>query len=257
MKIVYGPVHSWRLGNSLGIDMISSRRKVCSYDCVYCQLGRTVEHTIERREFVSLQDLHEELEAALSKIKPDVITFSGTGEPTIASNIDDAVTIVRETTEIPIAILTNSYHIIDSDVRRALLSMDIVVAKLDAPNQTLFEKINRPASNVTLKELIEGIKRFKKEFKGKLSLQMMFIGDNKNYAQEMANIAKDINPDEVQLNTPLRKNPIQPLLLDDMTRIKRHFKGLHAISVYDVESKDVKALDISEVVSRRPNNMFE
>ena len=255
MKIVYGPVHSWRLGHSLGIDMISTGKKVCSYDCVYCQLGRTVEHTVERREFVTLQRLREELEAALNEVKPDVITFSGTGEPTIASNITDAVNLVREVTKIPIAILTNSYQINDSDVRRALLSMDIVVAKLDAPNQTLFEIINRPVPNITLKELVEGIKSFKKKFKGKLSLQMMFIEDNKNHAQEMAKIAEYIDPDEVQLNTPLRKNIKRPLMPDDMERIKKYFNKLHAISVYDAREEDVKALDIGEVEYRRPGSI--
>jgi wyosine [tRNA(Phe)-imidazoG37] synthetase (radical SAM superfamily) len=103
MKIVYGPVSSWRLGRSLGVDLICSQKKICSFDCIYCQLEKTEKITAQQNIFVNLHDVEKELKSALKRIIPDVITFSGMGEPTLAKNLNEITNLIREITDIPSA----------------------------------------------------------------------------------------------------------------------------------------------------------
>ena len=134
MKIVYGPIASWRLGKSLGVDLTCHKGKICSFDCIYCQLKKTEKITAQRGTFISMDQLKKELTSALEKTKPDVITFSGMGEPTLANNMDEVIQLVRELSDFPIAILTNSSLFYDKEVQNNLKQLDIIVAKQDAPN---------------------------------------------------------------------------------------------------------------------------
>jgi len=197
MKTIYGPVSSWRLGRSLGVDLICSKEKICSFDCIYCQLGKTFKKTAQRNNFVSIEKMRAELVTALQVITPDVITFSGTGEPTLAKNIDLAIQTIREISNAPLAVLTNSSLMNKKDVRSTLSKLDIVVAKLDAPNEEIFRRINQPADNITFKEIIDSIKKFKKIFTGKLALQIMFIYDNMQFVDEIAQLTNNIKPDRI------------------------------------------------------------
>ncbi len=174
MSIIYGPVPSWRLGRSLGIDMVSTRSKTCSFDCIYCQLGSTVNRQADRQEFVSLDSLEHELDA-LPPIEADYATFSGVGEPSLASNIDQAIAMVRRSLHIPIAVLTNSSLLYQQSVREALAGADMVVAKLDAPDDDLLAGINRPVFDLSVKRLAEGIRSFRSIFVGLLAMQLMFM----------------------------------------------------------------------------------
>jgi len=106
-SIIYGPVPSWRLGRSLGIDLLCAPGKTCSFDCVYCQLGKTTNPTIERGEFVSIGKLTKELEE-IKDIAADYVTFSGAGEPTLASNLEQAIEVAKSILPLPVAVLTNS-----------------------------------------------------------------------------------------------------------------------------------------------------
>jgi len=251
MKTVYGPVPSWRLGKSLGVDLICSE-KTCSFDCAYCQLGTTIHKTTERRNFIDLDRVRKDVGEVLGKAEIDVITLSGTGEPTLAKNLGDAVEIIRELTDLPIAILTNSTLLHQEEVRNELKKLDHVVAKLDAPNQDVLELVNRPAEDINFNSILSGIKKFRDEFKGKFSLQLMFIEDNKNYADEMALLAREFSPDEVQLNTPLRHCPVKPLSPEEMNRIAKEFKDLNTITVYTSERPEIEGVDKAEVLRRRP-----
>ena len=147
MKIIYGPVASWRLGKSLGIDLICSEKKICSFDCIYCQLEKTDRITRQRESFISLDKLKKDLQHALQQTTPDVITLSGMGEPTLAKNMNEAIKIIKELTDLPLAILTNSSLMYDKNVQSDLKELDIIVAKLDAPNQVLFQKYDNQSQN--------------------------------------------------------------------------------------------------------------
>lgn len=251
MKIVYGPVASWRLGKSLGLDVICRPEKICSFDCVYCQLEKTRKITTERELFVPTKEIEKELILALKQTKPDVITLSGMGEPTLAKNIGEIIEYTRSITSIPLAILTNSSLFYDKEVQKSLCKLDIIVAKLDAPNEVLFNTINRPAEGINFKQTLSGIQNLRNKFKGKFALQMMFIKQNKYYAQEMANLARNINPDEVQINTPLRPCKIKPLDEETIEKIEKIFDGLPTISVYKSPKPKTDPLDKVELIKRR------
>ncbi len=242
MKIIYGPVNSWRLGSSLGIDLLCSEEKICTFNCIYCQLGEQGIKTTERAKFVEIERLEYELKKC--KSSADVITFSGMGEPTLASNLGEAVKMVRNNIKLPIAILTNSSLLSQRGVQEALMNMDIVVAKLDAPDEELFLRINRPVEGIEIEDIIEALKHFRKKFRAKLALQIMFIEANKKYAEELANLALEIEPDEVQINTPLRRCKVKPLDSFEIKEIANKFAamGMNTISVYNnFESKMLEA----------------
>lgn len=252
-SIIYGPVPSWRLGRSLGIDLLPAVNKTCSFDCVYCQLGRTTNPTIERREFVSLARLTKELKG-IRGITADYVTFSGTGEPTLASNLGQAIKVAKSILPLPVAVLTNSSLMPREDVRENLAKADVVVAKLDVHNQELFRQVNKPIADLMLSDIIEGIKLFKNKFPGKLCLQVMLIEANKTFAKEIAQIASYLSPDEVQLNTPLRPCDVKPLTPLKMASIKSAFSNFicPVVTVYEAPRLEVKPLNLRETLRRRP-----
>lgn len=253
MKTVYGPVSSWRLGKSLGIDLICSSKKICSFDCIYCQLGKTFNKTIQRDNFISISQLKKDVSESLRILEPDVITLSGTGEPTLAKNMDLAIDTIRGITDIPIAIITNSTLLNDDDVRKSLFNLDIVVAKLDASNDKIFQEINQPVKGIFLKEIIDGIKKFNKEYSGRLDIQTMFIEQNMKYSNEIADILCEIQPNKVQINTPLRPCNVAPLTKDQIDEIEKIFKNknLKTTSVYTSKKPKTSPMDKIEMFKRR------
>ena len=252
MSIIYGPVPSWRLGRSLGIDLLSTRGKTCSFDCVYCQLGKTIHSLDEPKELVPISKLASELEQVRG-VQADYATFSGVGEPTLASNLGEAIEVVKSNLGLPVAVLTNSSLMPREDVRQGLAKADVVVAKLDAPTEELFHTINRPAIDSSLTEVLEGMRRFRLEFRGKLAVQMMFIEANKDYAPEMVRIAEQLSPDEVQLNTPLRPCAVKPLPPEDMSAIRQAFSRFrNVLTAYEATKPEVAPLNLKEMRRRRP-----
>ncbi|TRZ79371.1 radical SAM protein [bacterium] len=250
-KYIYGPVNSWRLGRSLGIDPISSAVKVCTFDCVYCQIGQAEPYCLKRKVFVRAEEIMEELKS-LPEVEIDYITFSGTGEPTLAKNLASIIKEIKSLRKEKIAVLTNSTLLDRKDVQKALINADLVEAKLDASSEGMLEAINRPDKRLNLKKIIEGIKEFRKKYKGKFTLQIMFTKDNIARAERLARIAKSINPDEVHINTPLRPSGAKPISEAEMKEVKRYFKGLKVLSVYDAKSsKKTKPISRKETLRRR------
>ena len=249
-KYIYGPVPSWRLGSSLGVDPLSGKEKICTFDCVYCQLGQTKIFIDERKELVPVAEIIKELDL-LPPVQIDYITFSGRGEPTLAKNLGRMIKAVKKIRNEKIAVLTNSSLLNRKDVQEDLLPADFVVAKLDASSKEVFEIVDSPLKTIKFNAVLEGIKGFKNIYKGKLALQIMFIGENRKYAEGIALIAKDINPDEVQINTPLRPCGAKPLSERELDEIKGHFKGLNSISVYEAEKKKVESISNEDTLKRR------
>lgn len=250
-SVIYGPVPSWRLGRSLGVDLISTEGKTCSFDCCYCQLGRTVHPLSERKKFISLKKLEEEL-SLVKEVEADYVTFSGMGEPTLAQNLGRAIELARSRLKLPVAVLTNSSFMPREDVRDELSLADVVVAKLDAPDEELFHSINCPHIQVSLGEILQGISLFRERFKGKLCLQLMLIEENKYHAREMARLTRELFPDEVELNTPLRPCSQKPLEPDEMIQVEKEFWGMRVVSVYEAHRPEVKPLNVKEMLRRRP-----
>jgi len=250
-SIVYGPVPSWRLGRSLGIDLLPPGAKTCCFDCIYCQLGRTKRPLTERDEFVSMDALARELQQ-VKGVPADYVTFSGMGEPTLAANLGPAIELVKAVLGLPVAVLTNSSLMPRGDVREALACAGVVVAKLDAPDERLYRRINRPVLRCSLAEILDGIGLFRSEYSGKLALQMMFVEANGDVAGAMASSARRLSPDEVQINTPLRPSPASPLSRERLAEVKEAFADLPAVSVYEAVPPSVQPLSREETVRRRP-----
>ncbi|MFM7580723.1 MAG: radical SAM protein, partial [Microcystaceae cyanobacterium] len=152
---VYGPVLSWRYGRSLGIDPIGPV-STCSFNCVYCQLGEIETISQERRIFIPTQTILEEL-AALAPWEVDIITLSGSGEPTLALNLEDILQGIKTLTHKPILVLTNATQLGDPSVRKALSLADKVSVKLDGISEDLLRRVNRPTDGIHLNEVIAGI----------------------------------------------------------------------------------------------------
>jgi wyosine [tRNA(Phe)-imidazoG37] synthetase (radical SAM superfamily) len=232
------------------VDLVSGE-KACTFDCSYCQLGKTVRHIIKRGIFVPTSAIVKELES-LPDLELDYITLSGTGEPTLAANLGEVISEIKRRFKKPVAVLTNSSLMHERQVRKELSLADLVVAKLDAPNEELFRVINRPTNGITLSLVVNGIKMFHEEYPNKLALQIMFVPQNKDQAADLAALAKEIKPVEVEVNTPLRPCPIKPLPQDELTKVKELFKPLKVYSVYDVERPETKPMDERETKKRRP-----
>ncbi|MBF0479389.1 MAG: radical SAM protein [Candidatus Omnitrophica bacterium] len=228
---------------SLGIDPLSTLHKTCNFDCSYCQLGPSEGIVSDRRVFVPAEDIMDEIHALPSDIKIDYYTFSGRGEPTLAKNIGEMIELIKGVKERKVAVITNSTLLDRPDVRFELRKADFVLAKLDAFDEESFRAINQPHPSIKFNSFIQGIKDFRREFKNKLALQVMFTDVNKEHAEAVASICREIAPEEIQLNTPLRPSGVKPLEEGDMEKIKHIFSGLPVLMVYDVESLKFSPMD--------------
>jgi len=200
-------VRSWRHGSSLGIDPILVD-SICSFNCVYCQLGSIHQVVDEQRFFVPTERVVAEL-ATRDLSGVDIATFSGSGEPTLALNLGELVDHVRFVLGKPVLVLTNSTWLHDHDTRGRLRHASIVDCKLDAASDAMLRKFNRPAAGVTLARILDGIRALRRDprFEGKLTIQTMFMPANANEAAAVADLLADIAPDEIHLNTPRRAYP--------------------------------------------------
>ena len=203
---VYGPVPSRRLGRSLGIDLVPF--KTCTYDCVYCQLGRTPATTVERRENVPVADVLDELEQKLAGgASPDYISLAGSGEPTLHAGIGALIRGIKARTSVPLAVLTNGSLLWRGDVQDDLMGADLVLPSLDAGNARLFQRVNRPHRGIAFDDMVGGLVSFTRRFPGEVWLEVFLLdGLSASPAEieEIAAIVRRIAPRRVQLNTVAR-----------------------------------------------------
>jgi len=206
--IAFGPVPSRRLGSSLGINNIPA--KVCSYSCIYCQLGRTLERGSERKAFYAPEAVFKDVERRFREVKAegervDYLTFVPDGEPTLDENLGFEIDLLREL-GVPIAILTNSSLVWREDVREDLLKLDLVSLKVDAVNEGVWRRINRPEKSLKLEDILDGILEFSKKFKGKLITETMLV-EGVEYGEEFEKIAEflsRVKPDKAYVAIPTR-----------------------------------------------------
>ncbi|MDD4253495.1 MAG: radical SAM protein, partial [Methanoculleus horonobensis] len=182
---LFGPVPSRRLGISLGIDLVP--HKTCSFDCIYCECGRTTDLTCERREYVPTGRVIAELDDFLAK-GPDLdyITFAGSGEPTLHTGIGEIIAFIKDRyPRYRVAVLTNSALFTDPDVRAALMRADLVVPSLDAVSEEVFIKINRPSPGTTAERVLKGLLDFAREFSGEIRLEIFIVPDINDTEEEL------------------------------------------------------------------------
>ncbi len=222
-SFVFGPVHSRRLGRSLGVDLVPF--KVCNDDCVYCQLGRTTDHTVERRAYVPVGEVLSQLEAALRGVAaPDHVTLAGSGEPTLHAELSEVIRGARRLTDAPIAILTNGGLLWDASVREDCALADVVIPTLSAGSEAVYQRLIRPTPGLTLERVVAGMADFRAMFAGQIWLEVFLVQGVNTTETELEAIrdqVRRLRPDRVQLNTavrPVPETPLRPLTLAEMNR---------------------------------------
>jgi wyosine [tRNA(Phe)-imidazoG37] synthetase (radical SAM superfamily) len=229
-KYIYGPVPSRRLGRSLGIDLVPF--KVCTFDCIYCQLGRTTHKTWKRRAYFPVNEIQAELEQVLNTGEtPDCIGIAGSGEPTLNSGIGVLIKEIKRRTAIPVAVLTNGALMWMPAVRAALMSADLVLPSLDAGDPRLFKRINRPCSGITYDRMVKGLIQFTHQFPGQVWLEILLLAgltDTPAAVTRIAERVSRIQPARVQLNTvcrPPAEKCARPVAIEQMQVLKAYFTG--------------------------------
>jgi wyosine [tRNA(Phe)-imidazoG37] synthetase (radical SAM superfamily) len=263
-KYIFGPVPSRRLNISLGVDLVP--HKVCSYNCIYCECGKTTNLTTERKEYVPTKVVLEELNDYLNRYpKPDYVTFSGSGEPTLHKDVGKIISFIKsEYPDIKIAILTNGSLFNDSNVRREILEADVILPSLDSAIEETFKRIDRPYSKLRIKSIIDGMIEFRKEYKGQIWLEVFIIegiNSDKVNLNELKRAIIEIKPDKIQLNTldrPGTENWVKSVsqkILEDIVEYW-NLDNVEIISKYkrrEVKSyRDDVENAIIETIRRRP-----
>ncbi|MBS3741056.1 MAG: radical SAM protein [Candidatus Cloacimonetes bacterium] len=264
-KHLFGPVPSRRIGVSLGIDLVPY--KTCTYDCVYCECGKTTNLTIKRKEYVPTNEILQELEDFLKKEPElDYITFSGSGEPTLHIGIGRIVDFLKtKYAQYKIALLTNGALLYDKNVQNAIMDVDLIMPSFDAYSSGIITEINQPANEFDAEQYRKGFKEFFDRYEGNVNVEVFIvkgINDNKEEIKKIDDFLSTINIDMIQLNTmdrPGTENWVESVSREELNMIKRYFthNNVEVIAKFTSRKKS-KAYDsdiksrILETISRRP-----
>jgi wyosine [tRNA(Phe)-imidazoG37] synthetase (radical SAM superfamily) len=259
-RYIYGPVPSRRLGRSLGVDLVPY--KMCTYDCIYCQLGRTTCKITERKERVPTKEVIAQLKDRLSS-KPDYLTLSGSGEPTLHARIEQLIHEIKSITDIPVAVITNGSLLWLAEVQRSLLDADLVVPSLDAGSEDIFQYVNRPHPQIGFDQMLRGLQEFRRLFHGHYWLEVLLLGGVttiETRIKALRDCIEKISPDKVQINTVVRPpaesyaTPVPRAQLEEIAA--RLYPETELIVPYlpveDADSCDTGCEDVLDLLRRRP-----
>lgn len=259
---LFGPVPSRRLGRSLGIDV--TPLKTCSFDCVFCQCGCTDRLTTERDEFVPFEDVCDEIDRWLAEDgEADVITFAGSGEPTLYSRLGELITHIKGKTAIPVIVLSNGSQLYRIAVRDQLQQADIVKMTLSTWDDPSFQKIHRPATGLTFEQLLSGERELRREFSGELWVEVFLMEGLNAEPEQVRKIAKaieQIQPDKIHLNTAVRPPAevgVQPVSEEKLRSLCRCFSPpAEVIASFEPEARaraaDINAEELAALIRRHP-----
>ena len=254
---LFGPVPSRRLGVSLGVDLVP--HKICSFDCVYCECGKTTELTIKRGEYVHIYRVLEELKEFL-KNRPelDYITFSGAGEPLLNKGLAGVLNYLKSNfPSYKTALLTNSSLLVKKEIRNEIRGFDLIVPSLDAVSRDVFNKINRPLPGVNPLDIVEALCNLRLEYKGKIWLEIFIVPGINDTPQELdllSKAAERIKPDKIHINSldrPGTESWVRPPTSEEMSRILGFFKRVKVETVAPVPMQKWKRAVIKEEVVDR------
>lgn len=264
-QYIFGPVPSRRLGMSLGVDLVP--RKVCSLDCVYCEVGITTKLTTERMEYVPYEKVVKEISEYMdNNPEPDFITFSGYGEPLLNSRIGDVLKFIKEKyPRLKVAILTNGTLLSDKNIRAEIMQADVVLPSIDAATDKVFKKLNRPEKHLKVEKHIQGLINFRNEFDGEMWLEIFILPGYNDHNEEICELKKaiqEIQPTLVQLNTLDRPGAIEglhPATKKQLEEIRNILDFENTVIVAAAHTRkatkayrDDKESAILETISRRP-----
>jgi wyosine [tRNA(Phe)-imidazoG37] synthetase (radical SAM superfamily) len=261
MSYVFGPVPSRRLGLSLGVDLIPA--KTCTFDCLYCEVGRTTSKTIEPGPFVPLREVVDEIEKKLMKSEADTVTLAGSGEPTLYSRIHEVIDGIKDVTETKVALLTNGSLFWKEEIRKRVLKADIILPTLSSVFENTFRVIHRPHPGLDVTTVIDGLERLRLDYKGLLFLEIVLLAGINDTEKELEGLKTAINridPEKIQLNTVVRPPADKRAISLDRKRLEdiKVFLGERAeiIAGVPVAAKKGKAetliRDLLDMLKRRP-----
>lgn len=265
LKYVFGPVPSRRLGRSLGVSPII--KKACNYSCIYCQLGRTDKMTNTRKPFFKVEDILNEFKEYLKDDdKFDVISIVGEGEPTLYSELGELIRGLKSLTDKPVAVITNSALMGDESVRKDLMEADIVLPSLDSYDEESWHKIDRPHGKLVYQEVLNGLVKFTKEFKGQIFMELMLmdgINDSNECLDKFKELFSKLDYDKLYINTPVRPPAEDYAIVSSKERINYACELLGGISIDALASggffseieDDYEA--ILSIIARHPMNQYE
>lgn len=263
-KYLFGPVPSRRLGISLGVDLVPP--KTCSLNCIYCECGSTTDLTTQRKEYVPTKLVITELTHFLNtRPELDYITFSGAGEPTLHSGIGKIIKYLKD--HFPayqIALLTNGTLFYQPDLIEEVKAIDLILPSLDAASDQIFRKLNRPAHNLKIQTIIDGLVELRSKYSGQIWLEIFIVqglNDSDAEIDLLKNAVHRIKPDKVQLNTldrpgtehwvtPTNQLVLQKIAqrLDWKVEIIATFQERETISSYNTNIENA----IIQTIKRRP-----
>ena len=261
MSYVFGPVPSRRLGLSLGVDLIPA--KTCSYDCLYCQVGRTTGKIVIPETFIPVRNVIAELKERLKKVNPDTITLSGSGEPTLYAPMGQLISSIKKVTDVRIAILTNGSLFWRDEVRAAVLEAHIIAPTLSTVFEETFRAVHRPHETIRIEMIVEGLKRLRSDYQGLIFLEVVLLkgfNDNDREVAGLKRVIEEISPDKIQLNTVVRPpadSRAESISLEKLKEIKE-FLGDRAEIIADISPEqkaqvfDSYEETILETAKRRP-----
>ena len=247
---LFGPVPSRRLGISLGVDLVPM--KTCTLNCMYCECGLTTKLSLERKEYVPFEAVKEELTHYLShNPRPDYVTFSGSGEPTLNSRIGDVLHFIRsQTSDIPVAVLTNGTLLFQKQTRDDIRDATVVIPSLDAATEVIFKKINQPHPHLKIDTIIRGLIQFRKDYSGQIWLEVFIVPGLNDTEQELTALKRaieKIEPDRIQLNTLDRPGTVPTIHAATWKELE------HVLDFWQLENAEIiaKAQERKELLSYR------
>jgi wyosine [tRNA(Phe)-imidazoG37] synthetase (radical SAM superfamily) len=269
----YGPLLSRRFGYSLGVDIIPY--KICSYDCIYCQLGKTTCKTIERKRYknINIDNFKKDLKNIIDKNKNiNYVTLAGLGEPTLNSDIGQLIYSIKEVTEIPVLILTNGSILHIKGVINDIKDADLIKVSFDAPDEQVFKRINNPYADIKFDMILHGLGTLINNYNGKIWLEIMLvknINDNPDMALKFKAIFDLIDTNKkikkIQINTPVRPSGVEEVFIPDEETLKYFEKefGENIEAIKDLKladnKKNLSGLEerIINLCKRRPSNIID
>lgn len=252
-KHIFGPVPSRRLGVSLGVDLV--KPKSCNMNCVFCECGATPKLSTKRESFKDIKEVEKELESILKDVTPDYITFSGSGEPTLSKDLGKIVNWIKSNTDVKVCLITNGLLLKEDEVIDDILNVDLIIPTLNSVNNEVFHKINRPAENVDVSMIMEGLKKLSaSNYKGKIYLETFIIEgltDKKEDIEKMARFLQGIRFDKLQLNSLARRGAeswVKPASIECLKNVEKifHENGIKNVEIVKEMKEIEKKLDIKK-----------
>lgn len=226
-KHVFGPVPSRRLGISLGVDLVVP--KTCNMNCIFCECGATKKLVIKRERFKNLEEIKDEIKRVLKEIKPDYITFSGSGEPTLSIDVGEIINWIKQNSNIKVCVITNSLLLKDIEVVNELKNADLIIPTLNSVDELIFKKINRANFESSIEDIKEGLKNLSDNYSGKIFLETFIIeglNDSDEHTDAMSKFIKTLRIDKLQLNSLDRMGAedwVKPASKETLERVKKRY----------------------------------